>query len=217
MKHSDHTSSRHHAEPEKDLYYEPASTAVHSFEEKKSRFIAQLAPFPEASALKALLAELRTLHPDAAHVVHAYACGHPRPITEGCSDDGEPQGTAGRPVLDAIGYARLTNCIITVVRYFGGTKLGTGGLVRAYGDAARGAIASASLRPCVVRSTYEITVAYDLYERIRTACEDAGALIRGEAFGEAVTLSFEIEQKKADALSAALQDISAGRVMLSKE
>ena len=215
MKHSDHTSSAPHSEDAANLYYEPVSSAGHTFEEKKSRFIAELAPFPEASGLKARLSELRARHPDAAHVVHAYACGHPRAVTEGCSDDGEPQGTAGRPVLDALGYAKLTNSLITVVRYFGGTKLGTGGLVRAYGDAARGAIAATKLRPCVVRSTHEILVPYDLYERVHTACHDAGAEISDEQFAEAVTIRFEIEQERVDELSDVLQELSAGRVMLS--
>lgn len=215
MKHPDHSSGGPRGDRSENAYYEPISASTYTFEEKKSRFVAELFPFTHSSRLKSYLNGLWTRHPDATHVVHAYVCGHTRPETRGYSDDGEPHGTAGRPVLDALGYARLTNVLVAVVRYFGGTKLGTGGLVRAYGDAARGAIEVAAFRPSVVRVTCEISVPYEIYDVVRASCERAGADIVDEQFAETVSLQLRIEKEHLATLSDDLQELSAGRIRLS--
>ncbi len=116
---------------------------------KKSSFIAYLAPL---ASFEALRAQLRRQHPKARHIVWAYrALGESGQIVENSSDDGEPKSTAGAPCLNALRGAELINAAVLVVRYFGGIKLGTGGLVRAYASSANAAIDAAELVEFVLR------------------------------------------------------------------
>jgi uncharacterized YigZ family protein len=118
-----------------------------TLEVKRSKFIAHLVPY---TAFDALLARLREEHPKARHFVTASRhLNDFDQVVEGCSDDGEPRGTSGKPTLAVLQGSDLINVGIVIVRYFGGIKLGTGGLVRAYGDAANLAIASAACLPYV--------------------------------------------------------------------
>ncbi|HUU44309.1 MAG TPA: YigZ family protein [Acidobacteriota bacterium] len=114
-----------------------------SFLIQGSKFIAHLAPAESPDTAAAVLSVRQRRYPDASHHCWAYRVGRPEPLAERSSDAGEPSGTAGRPIADALRGAGLENVVCVVTRYFGGTKLGTGGLVRAYGDAAREAIAAA--------------------------------------------------------------------------
>lgn len=124
-----------------------------------SKFIAHLAPAGSVMDAEAVLTARQRRYPDATHHCWAYRVGRPEPLIERSSDAGEPSGTAGRPIADALRGARLENVVCVVTRYFGGTKLGTGGLVRAYGDAARGAIADAeTVERLVVR---EVRLTFD--------------------------------------------------------
>ena len=197
-------------------YFEPTGAAVSELSDRRSRFIGRVEPLADAGQLKERLDERRGQHPAATHVVYAYAVGVAGPMDEGCSDDGEPHGTAGRPVLDAIGYAHLTNTLITVVRYFGGTKLGTGGLVRAYGDAARQAIAEANVRRCVERTTFRLSLPYELYEAVRKLCTRKDADIVGEDFGEQIELTLSVESTLVEELDAELLDLSGGSISLRR-
>ena len=104
---------------------------------KNSRFLAELFPVATQEGARTILAAQKSRWPDIRHVVHAFAIG-PQANILGCSDDGEPAGTAGRPALEVLKGSGVTNVLLTIARWFGGTKLGTGGLVHAYGDAARG-------------------------------------------------------------------------------
>ncbi len=170
-----------------DDYRTISGRATAELEEKRSRFIG-LAAFADTEQ-KALdiLAGVRAAHRTARHNVYAYS------LREGArlrySDDGEPAKTAGLPVLEAIRHAGLTNCIVVVTRYFGGTLLGTGGLVRAYTAAAAGALAAAkvvTVRSCV-RLT--VTVSYALYEQAAALLAGAGAACEEPVFADAVTLT----------------------------
>ncbi|MFW6368535.1 MAG: IMPACT family protein [Spirochaetota bacterium] len=219
VKHSDHAahgaaSHRDGCRDRPDLFCEPVSAGDYAFTEKKSRFIARLEPLREPAEVDLILERRRREFPDATHVVHAYACGFPRPVHEGCSDDREPHGTAGRPVLESLGYARITNAAITVVRYFGGTRLGTGGLVRAYGGAARGAIDQAVLRACVERLEASISVPYELYEPVRRILQHTGTEVISETFRETVALQLSLEARKREELAERLRDVSSGGITL---
>ena len=107
---------------------------------KRSRFIAKAEKVSSPEEVKPLVRRRREEHPGCSHVVWAFVTGPPKSRTMGLSDDGEPKGTAGRPVLEVLKGSGITDTLVTVVRFFGGTKLGTGGLVRAYSDAARGVL-----------------------------------------------------------------------------
>lgn len=114
--------------------------ASFEFIDRRSRFIAEIRTFTGASGVKPLINQLRKKHKKARHVVYAFREDKNGRIDEGYSDDREPRGTAGKPVLFMMRGEELSGYIITVVRYFGGTKLGTGGLVKAYTAAAKGAV-----------------------------------------------------------------------------
>lgn len=161
--------------------------ALAELEEKRSRFIALAAFADTEQAALAVLEQVRAAHRTATHNVYAYK------LRQGArtrySDDGEPAKTAGLPVLEAIGHAGLTDCIVVVTRYFGGTLLGTGGLVRAYTESAAAALTAArvvTVRACV---RLEVAVEYALYERAALLLQNAGAKLAEPRFAEKVYLS----------------------------
>ncbi|MEK9712274.1 MAG: YigZ family protein [Thalassolituus sp.] len=121
----------------------PTASRESETEVKKSRFLATLIPMTNESDLKELQQSLKTQHPKASHVCYGFRLIDDKGfISEGFSDDGEPSGTSGPPILKVLQHKKLANCGILITRYFGGTKLGTGGLQRAYGQAASDVIAS---------------------------------------------------------------------------
>ncbi|TGD74695.1 YigZ family protein [Mangrovimicrobium sediminis] len=125
----------------------PAAQAQVEYEVKKSRFIARVLPVSSREEVNAEVARARADYPDARHHCWAYLLGRPADATgAGMSDDGEPAGTAGKPILNVLQHGELGDVLVIVVRYFGGIKLGAGGLVRAYGSAARLALEAAPVR-----------------------------------------------------------------------
>ena len=154
--------------------------AAAELEEKRSRFIARAAFAGGEEAALAFLETVRAANRTASHNVYAYV------LREGArtrySDDGEPAKTAGLPVLGAIQHAGLTDCIVVVTRYFGGTLLGTGGLVRAYTESAARVV---TVRACV---TLSLELEYSLYERAVLLLQNAGAKLAEPEFGKLVTL-----------------------------
>ena len=118
-------------------YLSPARAARAEIEVINSRFIASAAPAFSVDEARAFIARIKAEFPDASHHVPVYLIGHGASVTAHCSDDGEPSGTAGRPALAVLQGSGLGDVVVVVTRYFGGTKLGTGGLVRAYSDAVR--------------------------------------------------------------------------------
>ena len=178
------------------------------YEETRSRFIA-VAEFAdtEEKAL-AVLNRVRAENRTARHNVYAYV------LREGnrtrYSDDGEPAKTAGLPVLEAIRHAGLTDCVVVVTRYFGGILLGTGGLVRAYSQAAKMALENAPsgvMRVCV-RLT--VTVEYPLYERVDLLLKEAGARMEEPVFTDRVTLSCVLPKGDEEPILPKLQEWSRG-------
>jgi uncharacterized YigZ family protein len=125
-------------------FAEPRGRARAEIEVKKSRFIAEIFPVSTPGEARQLIKQQKERMTGASHVAHAFVLGS-RGETRGMSDAGEPHGTAGRPILDALGGQNCTNILLTVTRYFGGTLLGTGGLARAYGAAARAALGECEL------------------------------------------------------------------------
>ena len=134
------------------------------------------------------------------------------------SDDGEPSGTAGRPVLDALKGSGATNIMLTVTRWFGGTLLGTGGLVKAYGGAAKELFAKCekegALEEYVAKKEFSFECDYALYKSVKRALEEGGAEDLREEFSDKVKASGKIAQSQYDALALRLKDMSAGRLVL---
>lgn len=173
--------------------------------EKKSEFIASAAPAVSEKEAIAFLEEIRAAHRTAAHNVYAYRLR--AEARQRYSDDGEPAKTAGLPILNALVHAELVDAIIVVTRYFGGTLLGTGGLVRAYTAAAQAALAAASvctMRRCV---TIELNAEYALYEAARRVLEEGGTRIDEPVFGQEVQLRATLPAGGQEALLPRLNEV----------
>ena len=183
-------------------------TATAEIEEKRSRFIANASFVDNEQAALDFLANIRAQHRTARHNVYAYVLREGNRVRY--SDDGEPAKTAGLPVLEAIQHSGITDCIIVVTRYFGGTLLGTGGLVRAYTASATAALQQAKIvtvRSCV---SVEITVDYSLYERAVLFFQGAGAQLEEPVFSDKVALKGILPAGEEAPLAIALQELTRG-------
>ncbi|MGC9358763.1 MAG: YigZ family protein [Anaerolineae bacterium] len=197
-----------------ERYRVPRGTSQAELVIKGSRFIGTLASARDADAAEAFLNEMRQRYADATHNAWAYRIpSTPQPIIA-FSDDGEPGGTAGRPMLSMLAGADLYEAVVVGTRYFGGVKLGTGGLVRAYGGAARAAIDHAPLATKVLHIIAEIRVPYSLYGPLRHELERHGSRILDEAFAREVRVKLAVPKARVASLSSALCDLSSGSVVL---
>ncbi len=177
-----------------------------------SRFIATLAPAFTAKEAHALVRELRNEMPDATHHVYAFRIGYGASITEGMSDDGEPSGTAGPPAMAVVRGSDVGDVALVITRYFGGTKLGTGGLVSAYSAAAKAAFAVLETEEKVNRLSFQLDAPYSLLEPIRALLVEAEAQLVREAFDAQIHLHYKIPDEEVAAFEQALRDLSAGTV-----
>ena len=177
-----------------------------------SRFIATAAPAFSVEAARAIIGRVRAEFADASHNVPAYLIGHGASTIAHCHDDGEPSGTAGRPALAVLQGSGLGDIAVVITRYFGGTKLGTGGLVRAYGDAARAVVAALPRAEKAVTVTALVEVPYPLLERLRLLVEGHGGLKLAETFAADITLTVRFRAERFDAFAAALRELSRGNI-----
>ena len=176
---------------------------------KKSRFIGCVQPVDGRAAAQAIVAGLRAGHPGAAHVCWALLAGG----QSAAVDDGEPSGTAGRPMLDVLRHQGLEGVLATVVRYFGGVKLGAGGLVRAYTDCVAQALKTAEKVPIIRLRALRCAVPYALEGLLRREIAAAGGRLDDIRHGEAVAFGFTLAEAAADALIARLGELCQGRVV----
>jgi uncharacterized YigZ family protein len=175
---------------------------------KKSRFIACVQPMADRAGAQQVVASLRAKHPGAAHVCWALLAGG----QSAAVDDGEPSGTAGRPMLDVLRHQDLEGVLATVVRYFGGVKLGAGGLVRAYTDSVAQALLAAEKIAIVRRRQLRCEVPYTFEGLLRRELEQAGASLDEVVHTDQVGFTFSLPEDKADALVARLNEAGNGRV-----
>ncbi|KAF1021247.1 MAG: IMPACT family member YigZ [Paracidovorax wautersii] len=175
---------------------------------KKSRFIGCVQSVEGRAQAQAIVAGLRTEHPGAAHVCWALLAGG----QSAAVDDGEPGGTAGRPMLDVLRHHDLEGVLATVVRYFGGVKLGAGGLVRAYTDSVAQALAVAQKTPLQRLAILSCQVPYALEGLLRRELEAAGAQLQEAGHGSVVTLRFLLPQADVPALVARLNERGQGHL-----
>jgi uncharacterized YigZ family protein len=173
---------------------------------KKSRFIACVQAVPDRAAAQVIVAQLRAEHPDAAHVCWALLAGG----QSAANDDGEPGGTAGRPMLEVLRRQELEGVLATVVRYFSGIKLGAGGLVRAYTDAVAQALLTANKVPLQKMRDLRCAVPYALEGLLRRELQIAGAIVHEVRHGDAVEFDFTLVEAQAPALVARLNEAGQG-------
>jgi uncharacterized YigZ family protein len=186
-----------------------AQAARHELVIKKSRFIACVEPVAGREEAQARVAQLKAEHPDAAHVCWALLAGG----QSAANDDGEPGGTAGRPMLDVLRHQDLQGVMASVVRYFGGVKLGAGGLVRAYTDAVAQALLTADKIPLIQQAQLVCSVPYALEGLVRREVELAQAQLQEVSHGSVVTLRFALPESQASALQARLSESGRGQLV----
>lgn len=177
--------------------------------EKKSRFIARVCPVSTEQEALDFLASVRAENRTASHNVFAYRLRE-RNLSR-YSDDGEPSGTAGLPVLDILDRGEITDTVIVVTRYFGGTLLGTGGLVRAYSSAARMGVEEAGVVLMEIAGSYRFSCGYSDYDKAVRIIRDAQADMTGSEFMDEVTISYTADDQKADKIEKALVEMTRGK------
>ena len=188
-------------------YFIPAGAGEAEFVEKRSSFLGHVRYVETEDEAKAFVAEMKKKFYDARHNCWCYI------IKDGAvrySDDGEPQGTAGIPMLEVFRRAGVTNAVCVVTRYFGGVLLGTGGLLRAYTKSAKDALDAAGI--CVVRRWVkaEIACSYAMLERLKTECTAIGGVVADIEYSADVCLKLLLPENRADAFSQRTADVTAG-------
>ena len=188
--------------------------ATFEYEDRKSVFIGDAMPVStEAEALH-FIETIKRKYPDARHHVYAYVLRENN--TTRFTDDSEPQGTAGMPTLDVIRKNGCTDVVIVVTRYFGGTLLGTGGLVRAYTQAALGALNKGTPVVYDIYSTLKIAISYSDHGRICQALDEAGFVVDDTAFAANVEVTGRIKASETQALIARLTELTSARAQVEE-
>lgn len=188
--------------------------ASDEFTEKRSRFIGYARPVQTQAEAVAFIAEIQKKHWDAKHNVYAYILRESG--VKRYSDDGEPQGTAGVPVLDVLEKTGVCDTAVVVTRYFGGVLLGAGGLVRAYSHAAHLALEAGKIITMGLCAILEIRTDYAFYAKLSNFIECTDALVLNTEFSDCVALTVSISIEKSDAFCDAVFDFSGGKVRPEK-
>lgn len=196
-------------------YPVPAESVTFSEEIKKSRFITFLARTEGVEAAKAFIQEIRHQHPAARHHCWAFVAGAPDDSQQlGFSDDGEPAGTAGKPILSQLMGSGVGEIIAVVVRYYGGIMLGTGGLVKAYGGGVQQALKQLTVQQKVPLAEFAVQCDYSQLQLVETLLSQVGGHILRSEFGAAVDLVLALPAADATATVSHLFDISRGTLIL---
>lgn len=198
-----------------DEYLSPRAIGRGEVREKGSRFLAFLKSAEGWEEASDFLSGLRREYHDARHIPWAFRSGWGDRLEARSSDDGEPSGTAGTPILRVLESAGVSDACLAVVRYFGGVKLGTGGLARAFRAAAQAAVEGTALTPKVLRVEAEVEVPYSLEGMLRREAERAGVAVRDVRFGEGITATLAVPRsrwERFEGLLKALSETSGGRV-----
>ena len=185
------------------------------YEEKKSRFIATLRPVNSIEEAASFIEEMKKRYWDARHNCSAYVIGRNNEITR-CSDDGEPSGTAGRPMLEVLTGADLHNAAVVVTRYFGGTLLGTGGLVRAYTQAVKEGIANSVSAVERDGERLMLGLEYGDVDRVLNYLKTNALSPESSDYGADVTMELIVAAEKADNFIKEVTELTAGRVLAEK-
>lgn len=175
---------------------------------KKSRFIAIALPCTDITQVKEMVEKTRKENPGANHVVHAAVVGNQFSF----SDDREPKNTAGRPAFEVLKGSGISNICVMVVRYFGGTLLGTGGLVKAYGDSVKNVLQVAQTEEYVEKTGFEIKIPYTMYENVKRLLASIDAVIEHEDFQSDIVIKGLVPISNQDSLQDGLSELSNGSI-----
>ena len=182
---------------------------------KRSRFITTAAHAPDADAANAFVDSVRELFPDATHHCWAFVAGPPGSTAHiGMSDDGEPHGTAGRPMLSVLLHSEVGEIVTVCARYFGGVKLGTGGLSRAYAGGVKLLLQTLPTESKIKRVRITVRVAYPHVENLQRLLEDLEALVEHEDYGEEVRYQIAVPATTLETLREQLAQLTSGEGVL---
>ncbi len=176
-----------------DVYQTISDHSFGEFRDRGSKFLAYAYPATSAEEALQYLTEVKKLHPKARHHCYAYRLGLDQNNFR-ANDDGEPSGTAGRPILGQIDSYELTNVVVIVVRYFGGTKLGTSGLINAYKTSTAEALAQANIVQKIVKDTFRLEFEYGIMGQVMNALKQCNLEIVNQDFGVTPSLEFAVQQ-----------------------
>lgn len=180
--------------------------------ERNSRFITSAAPTFTVEQAQAFIKHIAERYPDATHHVPIFLIGHGASVIEHCSDDGEPSGTAGKPALAVLRGSGLGDIAVVITRYFGGTKLGTGGLVRAYSDSMRQVLAELPRAKKLTTTTLLFVVPYALFERAQIIIANFNGFCIEKNFAADVTLSVRLPNNHLEAFKDRITALTQGQV-----
>lgn len=185
---------------------------------KGSRFLAEITPVESQAEARETLKAFKQKYADATHVCHAFVAGLGREVM-GMSDDGEPSGTAGRPMLDVVKGRNVTNLLLTVTRWFGGTLLGTGGLVKAYGDSAKLVLDKAfeenAFEEYIEKKEFLFEIPYDIFDKVKHSIKDLHIQDLKEDFTSSIVISGKIYASEAEVLTSILTNLTNGKTIVS--
>lgn len=198
-----------------EAYRVPAGTGEAMHETKGSVFYGRAVRVEDEDGVQAVLAEARSAHPDANHHAFAYRLGVEGEVAR-FSDDGEPGGTAGRPMMEVLLRASLVYVAVVVSRHFGGTLLGAGGLVRAYGGAAAAALREAGVRTLRAHQRLRVTIPYSLLGAVEQETRLLGLRDPEAEYGADVALTLLAPAELVDQVSARLADVTAGQAAIMR-
>lgn len=191
-------------------------TGKGEYEEKKSRFLGEAIHVESEEEASAHVARIRKQYYDARHHCYAWVLGAGSERRKS-ADDGEPSGTAGQPILKVIEGSGCTNVLVVVTRYFGGTLLGTGGLVRSYTQAARAALEDAQTVHMCLCKKLAVTVEYGVLDRLLYELRREGTELGETEYGAKVTLHLTVEEERADALQTKIIALTSGSAVIETE
>jgi len=198
----------------------PVPARIHRVEEtiQRSRFETTLAHAPDPEAAHAFVDRIRGEHPDATHHCWAFVAGPPGSTTRiGMSDDGEPHGTAGRPMLTALLHADVGEVVAVCTRWYGGTKLGTGGLSRAYGGGVAAALDSLPTRERVARIWLTVTVGYPEVDGLQQLLDELEVVVEDEDYGAEVRYRCGVPEESVTGFREAVANLTAGRGRIEED
>lgn len=193
-------------------YPTPAGETRAAIVIENSRFIATAAPAFSVEEARVFIARIRAEFPDASHHVPAFLIGYGASVTAHCSDAGEPAGTAGRPVLTVLQGSGLGDVVVVVTRYFGGIKLGTGGLVRAYTDAAKEVLAVLPRAEKIPTHTVMVAFPYTYFERVRQLVARHAGQLLDEDFAADVTITARFMLERFPLFQSDLSELTRGEI-----
>lgn len=184
-------------------------------EEKKSRFIANVASVETEEEASAFIAEIKKKYWDARHNCSAFVIGKDAGITR-CSDDGEPAGSAGRPMLEVLLSSGIRNVCVVVTRYFGGTLLGVGGLIRAYQGALKEGLKNSVIKECLIGTEYKVTTDYNGAGKLQYLFAENEVILRNSEWGADVIFTVILTPENEERILKAVTETTAGRAKAEK-